>query len=226
MLPSSNVAERELEPPWDPPGGPPAGWRTPGIKAELSESAPSSSCASSAGAATIRDDLDKISWSQTIARFLEFAQEPAPVTPELTPLWVWLPAEIDPVDEDEPQTALGFDITAPNGRDPGLLVTFDLDQYTHVTDQEFVRWDDIRTWDLTTELQMRDYAGTITVSATKKDGIAFGDMGAGPGEWFRAHRRRPPVDHRIRFRVLRQHGHRLARHLAPHLHMSSREHTS
>ena len=185
VLPSSNVAERELEPPWDPPGGPPASWRTPGIKAELSEAARIEFLRLISWSRDHRDDLDKIYWSQTIATFLEFAEEPAPVTPELTPLWVWLPAEIDPVDEDEPETALGFDITAPNGSDdPGLLVTFDLDQYTHVTDQEFVRWDDIRTWDLTTELQMRDYAGTITVSATEKDGIAFGDMGAGPGEWF------------------------------------------
>ena len=59
-----------------------------------------------------------------------------------------MPAEIDPVDETNHKRRFGFDITAPNGRDPGLLVTFDLDQYSHVTDQEFVRWDDIRTWDL------------------------------------------------------------------------------
>ena len=187
VMPSDALPEAELEPPWDTPAGPPAGWRVPGLKAEVSEASRIEFLRIVAWSRDHRDDPEQIFWSRTYATFLEFAQEEppvAPLPPVLTPLWIWLPGEIDPENEKKPENGLGFAITSPNGAAlPGVLVTLDLDQHMLTTDRAFTRWDELSGWDLATELQMQDYAGAVTVASTA-NGVAAGDMGAGPGEWF------------------------------------------
>ncbi len=162
--------------------GPDANWHGGGITAEVSEMASIDFLRMISWGRDHRDDLNKIFWGRIDATFVRWNQDApavAPAPPVLVPVSLWMPGEIDPDDEDEPESGLGYRIPTP-----GVTVTLDIDVYEKETNQANVRWVDLPgAWDLRNELQMKNYAGEVTV-ASPLGASPAGDEDAGPGEWF------------------------------------------
>jgi hypothetical protein len=179
---------------------PPSGWITDGVKAELCETLDLHFVRSIGWAADrplLSEDIPPLTgvvlsepdglisfWSRTDITFLTIAQQTpvaAPGTPRLDPLIFWQAQERPPADPFKSKSGLGFLIGAD------LRVTLDVDAMVKKVLVRNGRWDGLGealgNWGLTTELQMKDYQGEVTV-ASPLDLSTAGDMNAGPGQWF------------------------------------------
>jgi hypothetical protein len=184
VLPSTAVPPAELAPGNLTPL--PSGFAATGFRAEVSEMASVDFLRMITWGRDHRDDLNQIFWGYVRATFVRWNQESppaAPAPPVLTPLWIWMLGEPDPADENAPGAGLGFTITPPSGGGPlGVDVTLDIDQYSVTTNQAFVRWNALPTFDLRQELQMSSYAGSQTLSSTAGGVVSGGSDST--GRWF------------------------------------------